>query len=283
MLSLKDFILKLIQGIVIGIGAVLPGISGGVLSVVFGVYQPIMEFLADPVSCFKTHFPVLFPVFLGYGTGFLGVANLLAFLLENNPALSICFFLGLIFGTVPSLFQQAREQGYETGSDCAFFLCMLVTFLLLCLLKTMSIQIPLGTPAFFFCGFCLALSIIAPGMSSSALLMPLGLYAPFLYGIGHLSPAVLIPAGISAVLTIICLSKAINHLFHHHYSLTFHGIIGILLASAVMTIPFGSFFSSIHQCLGNLLCLFLGIAASRACEILTPVPDKKPLAEQSQI
>ena len=64
MLSLKDFFLKLIQGIVIGIGAVLPGISGGVLSVVFGVYQPIMEFLADPVSCLKTHLPVLFPVFL---------------------------------------------------------------------------------------------------------------------------------------------------------------------------------------------------------------------------
>ena len=69
MLSLKDFFLKLIQGIVIGIGAVLPGISGGVLSVVFGVYQPIMEFLADPVSCLKTHLPVLFPVFLGYGIG----------------------------------------------------------------------------------------------------------------------------------------------------------------------------------------------------------------------
>ena len=93
MLSLKDFFLKLIQGIIIGIGAVLPGISGGVLSVVFGVYQPIMEFLADPVSCLKTHLPVLFPVFLGYGIGFLGVANLLAFLLEKHSAFSICFFL----------------------------------------------------------------------------------------------------------------------------------------------------------------------------------------------
>lgn len=272
MLSLKDFFLKLIQGIVIGIGAVLPGISGGVLSVVFGVYQPIMEFLADPVSCLKTHLPVLFPVFLGYGIGFLGVANLLAFLLEKHSAFSICFFLGLIFGTVPSLFHQAREQGDEKGSTCAFFLCMLVVFALLCLLKTMSVQIPQGTPSFFFCGFCLALSIIAPGMSSSALLMPLGLYTPFLYGIGHLSPAVLIPAGISAVFTIILLSKAINCLFYHHYSLTFHGIIGILLASAVMTIPFGSFFSSARQCLGNLLCLFLGIAASCLCGILTPAP-----------
>ena len=66
MLSLKDFFLKLIQGIVIGIGAVLPGISGGVLSVVFGVYQPIMEFLADPVSCLKPHLPVLFPAFLAW-------------------------------------------------------------------------------------------------------------------------------------------------------------------------------------------------------------------------
>lgn len=154
MLSLKDFFLKLIQGIVIGIGAVLPGISGGVLSVVFGVYQPIMEFLADPVSCLKTHLPVLFPVFLGYGIGFLGVANLLAFLLEKHSAFSICFFLGLIFGTVPSLFHQAGEQGDEKGSTCALFLCMLVVFALLCLLKTMSVQIPQRTPAFFFCGFC---------------------------------------------------------------------------------------------------------------------------------
>lgn len=283
MRSLKDFLLKLVQGIIIGIGAVLPGISGGVLSVVFGVYQPIMEFLADPVSCLKPHFPVLFPVFLGYGIGFLGVANLLAFLLENNSALSICFFLGLIFGTVPSLFQQAAEQGYAKGSSLSFFLCMLTVFALLCLLKTSSIQIPLGTPAFLFCGFCLALSIIAPGMSSSALLMPLGLYTPFLYGIGHLLPSVLIPAGISAVFTIVCLSKTINHLFHRHYSLTFHGIIGILLASAVMTIPFTSFFSSIHQCLENLLCLFLGVAASRLCEILTPTPGKKSLTEQSQL
>ena len=117
MLSLKDFFLKLIQGIVIGIGAVLPGISGGVLSVVFGVYQPIMEFLADPVSCLKTHLPVLFPVFLGYGIGFLGVANLLAFLLEKHSAFSICFFLGLIFGTVPSLIASCILRSF---SNCSF-------------------------------------------------------------------------------------------------------------------------------------------------------------------
>ena len=94
MLSLKDFFLKLIQGIVIGIGAVLPGISGGVLSVVFGVYQPIMEFLADPVSCLKTHLPVLFPVFLGYGIGFLGVEDLLPFCRICLPVkiMAPCFF-----------------------------------------------------------------------------------------------------------------------------------------------------------------------------------------------
>ena len=67
MLSLKDFFLKLIQGIVIGIGAVLPGISGGVLSVVFGVYQTIMEFFyfrffSDMGSAFLA-WPICWPFF----------------------------------------------------------------------------------------------------------------------------------------------------------------------------------------------------------------------------
>ena len=72
-----------LQGAIIGLGAVLPGISGGVLSVVFGIYKPAMEFLSDPVRRFKTHMPKLFPYFLGYVIGFMGVANILAFFLRG--------------------------------------------------------------------------------------------------------------------------------------------------------------------------------------------------------
>ena len=51
------FLGKVLQGALIGLGAVLPGISGGVLSVVFGVYRPIMELLSDPVHKWRTHLP----------------------------------------------------------------------------------------------------------------------------------------------------------------------------------------------------------------------------------
>ena len=69
------FLGKVLQGALIGLGAVLPGISGGVLSVVFGVYRPIMELLSDPVHKWRTHLPELFPYMIGSAAGFLGVAN----------------------------------------------------------------------------------------------------------------------------------------------------------------------------------------------------------------
>ena len=75
-------LLKVLQGALVGLGAVLPGISGGVLCVVFGIYKTIMEFLADPIRKFKTHIPKLFPYGVGVILGFMGIAKLLAFLLD---------------------------------------------------------------------------------------------------------------------------------------------------------------------------------------------------------
>lgn len=85
---------KVLQGALIGLGAVLPGISGGVLSVVFGVYRPIMELLADPLRKWKTHLSRLLPYMIGSAAGFLGVANLLSYVLETYPEQSVCVFVG---------------------------------------------------------------------------------------------------------------------------------------------------------------------------------------------
>ena len=49
-----QFVFRVVQGALIGLGAVLPGISGGVLSVIFGIYKPIMELLSNPIANFKT-------------------------------------------------------------------------------------------------------------------------------------------------------------------------------------------------------------------------------------
>ena len=122
------FLGKVLQGALIGLGAVLPGISGGVLSVVFGVYRPIMEFLSDPVHKWRPHLPELFPYMIGSAAGFLGVANLLSYVLETYPEPSVCVFVGLIVGMLPSLWREAGEQGRTVGNvilSCVTLVAML--------------------------------------------------------------------------------------------------------------------------------------------------------------
>ena len=85
-MSPVQFLFRIIQGALIGLGAVLPGISGGVLCVVFGIYKPIMELLSSPVRNFKTHVPKLIPVLIGVAIGFLGVANILSFFLNRSKS-----------------------------------------------------------------------------------------------------------------------------------------------------------------------------------------------------
>lgn len=234
-------IIRVLQGALIGLGAVLPGISGGVLCVIFNVYQPIMEVLSHPFKALKKHAKLLIPVLIGVVLGFLGIAKLLGFLLERYEAPSVCLFIGLIAGMMPSLFREAGEKGRNRYSFISLGIAFVVVLSLLITLKVIKVQIAANFVSYLFCGFCLALSIIAPGMSFSTLLMPLGLYQPFVDGIGSLNFGVLIPAGIGAALTVLLLVKLINWLMDNHYSVMFHAIVGIVIAATLAIIPFGSF------------------------------------------
>lgn len=264
-MSPVQFLFRIIQGALIGLGAVLPGISGGVLCVVFGIYKPIMELLSSPVRNFKTHVPKLIPVLIGVAIGFLGVANILSFFLNRYPDPSVCLFIGLIAGMLPSLFREAGEQGRSKGSWISLVVCMCVIFALLIGLQMNSIEVTPGFVWYLFCGFCLALSIIAPGMSFSTLLMPLGLYTPFVDGIGHFDMNVLVPGGIGAVVTVILLAKAVNTLFENYYSLAFHGIIGIVIAATVMIIPVSSF-ATPGSAIVNIICIAAGVVIALALD-----------------
>lgn len=260
--SIMKFFVKVVQGALIGLGAVLPGISGGVLCVVFGIYKTIMEFLADPFRKLKTHFPKLLPVGIGGVIGFLGIANLLSIVLDKYPAPSVCLFIGLISGMLPSLFREAGEKGRSKASYVSMVIAMVLVFALLISLKVLSVEIAPNFVWYLFCGACLALSVIAPGMSFSTLLMPLGLYEPFVAGIGHMDFAVLIPGGIGALATIILFAKAVDSLFNNHYSVAFHAIIGVVIAATIMIIPFGSFTVSVTSALINVFFICFGIVAA---------------------
>lgn len=257
-----EFVMKVLQGSLIGLGAVLPGISGGVLCVIFGIYKTVMELLAEPFRNFKTHIPKLFPVFVGVAIGFLGIANILSILLDKYPGPSVCLFVGLIVGMLPSLYREAGEQGRSRASFIAMYVAMAVVFVLLVSLQIFSVEIIPNFIWYIFCGFCLALSVIAPGMSFSTLLMPLGLYEPFVAGIGHMDFGILFPGCIGALATVILFSKAVNSLFAKHYAVAFHAIIGIVIAATIMIIPFKSFTISIQGFIINSVCIAVGIGAA---------------------
>lgn len=255
----KSFFLRICQGALIGLGAVLPGISGGVLSVIFGVYKPVMELLANPIRNFKTHVPKLFPIILGGIIGFLGIANLLSYVLEKYPNPSVCLFVGLIGGMLPSLFREAGQKGRSKGSYISLVAAMLLVFALLIGLQSASVTISPSFGWFVFCGFCLALSIIAPGMSFSTLLMPLRLYTPFVDGLGHLSLSVALPGLLGAAVTMLLLPKFINRLFEKHYSVAFHTIVGVVIAATVMTVPWEGFTGSLRESMLNLFFFAAGV------------------------
>lgn len=272
---MSNILLKVLQGTLIGLGAVLPGISGGVLCVVFGVYTVMMEFLADPFRKLKSHLPKLLPIFIGVAVGFVGVAKLLGFFLERYENPSVCLFIGLIVGMLPSLFREAGEQGRNKKSYISLVIAMVLVFAMLISLKVLQVEITPNFGWYIFCGCCLALSIIAPGMSFSTTLMPLGLYEPFVAGIGDFNFGVLIPGGIGAVATVILFAKAVDMLFKKHYSVAFHAIIGVVIAATVMIIPVQSFAASVGSCVTNVICLAVGVVAALMLDRFNQKYEKK--------
>ena len=284
----SHFLLKLLQGVLIGLAAVLPGISGGVLSVVFGIYIPFMEFLSDPKTHFRTHFSLLFPYFLGYVLGFLGIARILSLFLSAYPEETICLFAGTILGSIPTLYRDAKstikKEAMFAGKVPSPLIIMLFSSvfmsILLLFIRCSTFSTKPNFSWYLFCGFCLSLSIIAPGMSFSALLMPLGLYAPFIDGLGHGRIFVILPSGIGAALTILFLSRLINKLFKQYPVYAKHGIIGIILSSTVLSIPYERLYTLWGQnrieFLILLLYLGIGILLARCFdEDKRNVPEEK--------
>lgn len=262
----KMAVLRFLQGALIGLGAVLPGISGGVLCVIFGVYRIIMEVLSHPFQALRKYYKLLIPLIIGGAFGFVVVSKLLGYLLETYPDPSVCLFVGLIGGMIPSLFREAGKKGVTKGSYISLGACFCVVLALLITLNVVQVEIVPNFGWYLFCGFCIALSVIAPGMSFSTLTMPLGLYTPLVSGIGNFDFGVLIPAGIGALLTVILLAKAVDSLLEHHYSVVFHGIIGIVIAATLVIIPYTSFTAGAGACAANVICLVVGVVVALALD-----------------
>lgn len=206
--SLKTVLLRLVQGFIIGAGGILPGISGGVLSVIFGIYRPVMEVLAHPLNGLRRHLSLLLPVGAGAILGFLCGGGLILVLFDRSEKLATCLFIGLILGTLPSLWAEAGAQGRGRGAylSCAASFLALSAVLLYAQYGAFYTMRP-GFLGFLFCGLLWGLSLIVPGMTSSSILMAVGLFTPMAEGFARLDMAVILPWLLGMALIVLTLAR----------------------------------------------------------------------------
>lgn len=273
------FLLKVLCGILIGVGAVLPGVSGGVLCVIFGIYPVVMDMISHPLTNLKNKLKILVPYMIGMVIGFWGVAKMLEMLLTRFEAPCTCLFIGLVAGMLPSLFVTVGKGRNRVLSYLGLSLSCIVVLAILVSLRVMSVEIEPSFLWYIVCGGALAFSVIVPGMSFSTMLMPLGLYTPFVQGIGDFDFRVLIPAGIGAAVTLVAFSRFISGLFNKHYSVAQNIVVGIVIAATAVIIPFNSF-TSILSSVVNLVCIAIGIAFARLLSRLNKRYDGRKTTSQ---
>ena len=246
-------------GVLIGAGGILPGVSGGVLAVVFGVYRPFMELLTHPKTALPRYWRWIPPLALGSALGFMGLARGIAAAIAYSGAMTTWLFIGLIAGTLPALFRDAGKEGRPPAAWASLLLCAAAVFA--GLFYVSRIARSEVTPNFWWYGFCGVLwgmGVVIPGMTSASVMMALGLYHPMMEGLAALDMTVLLPALPGLLAAMLGLARLVTWLFRRHYALACHGILGIVLASVLVIIP--TAYRGPGELAGSVLCCAAGFA-----------------------
>lgn len=231
-----SWISKIIKGIIIALGFILPGISGGVLAAILGIYERMIRFLAHPFKQLKEDILYFLPVAIGMLLGIGLFSYPIEYLLEHYQVYVLWSFAGAIIGTVPSLVKEANRESERDKVDLIWFWA---TFIISGI-SLYSLNFVVGSLSatflnFILAGALLALGILVPGLSPSNLLLILGLYSPMLTGFKTFDLfGTFLPIGIGAVLTFVAFSKFMDYALRVYHSRVYHFIIGIVLSSTLL-------------------------------------------------
>lgn len=235
--DMRDWLIRLFKGAAVGIGGILPGLSGGVLAVIFGIYDKMLSFLGNITKDFWKNVIYFIPVGIG---GVLGVV-LFSVVVEkafgSYQALFTCLFIGFVVGTLPSLFKQAGQEGRDNSDLITMAGSALVIFLLMVLGGQSLTQVQPSFWAWILSGALIGLGVIVPGMSPSNFLIYFGLYDKMAAGISSFDFGVIIPLALGLVICVLSLAKVANWAFAHYYAKMYHFILGTVIGSSLAIFP----------------------------------------------
>lgn len=238
--TVVDWIVRLLKGVLVGIGFITPGLSGGVLAVVFSIYEPLMRFLGNLRDKFIKNVLFFIPIGIGGVIGVVAFSAVVDFAFQNYAAQFTWLFIGFITGTFPSLFKTAGKQGRKWWHWLVLVLTAGGTVFLMRWMESFrSVQI---SPSFFswlMSGALIGLGVVVPGMSPSNFLIYVDLYQPMANGIRNLNLAVIIPLTLGLILCVLLFARLISWLFKKYYALMYHFILGMVVGSTIAIIPEG--------------------------------------------
>ena len=274
-----DWILRLIKGMFIGSGFILPGVSGGALAAVFGIYERLISFLANLKKDFKKNLAFFLPVGLGMAAGVFLLAFPISFLLDRDETKTyvLWFFIGCILGTLPALFRQAGKKGWKPWHIGLLAVTCAAAYLFLQAGKNAgAVSLNQGFFTWVLAGALIGLGVVIPGLSPSNLLIYLNLnqetslYQGMTDGIKSLDFGVIIPLLIGVAVCVLLFSKLMNYVFSRAYATLYHAIIGFVIASTLIIVPTNFNYLS----WGGLICVATLAAGATLAIFMSRLEDK---------
>ncbi len=265
-------LIVMFKGMAFGLSNVVPGLTGGAILIMLGVYEEFVDALGNffiNSSRRKDHLLFLGSLGLGAGIAILLFARLMTWLLGEQPALMMFFFKGLLLGTIPSLLTLHHDLSFTPRRGVAALGGLGVVVLVKAVgqqgsqAAAMAESGSLLSLAYaFVAGFFAGGANVVPGISGAYILLLTGMYGPIMEAISALSRLaihweVLIPSGIGIALGLVGFSKMIDLALKRAPAISCYVILGLLLGSVYGLWHVDSL--NAHP-VALVLCLAVGIA-----------------------
>lgn len=277
-----NFVKDLFKGIIIGIANIIPGVSGGTLAVTMGIYDKIISAVTHLFQNPKKSILTLFPYGIGAVVGIIGLSFSIEWLFLNYPLQTNLFFIGLILGSVPMLYQNVKGKKFTAGYSLTFLVMFgLVVGISLMNGKSMtqvSFTIDLiGFIKLFIVGMIASATMVIPGVSGSMVLTVMGYYLPIIETINQSikylaqlnfvaffqTAALLIPFGLGVIIGIFLIAKLIEILFRKAKVFVYWAILGLVISSPIAILIVAKIESiSLVSMLIGFVFLLLGLKVS---------------------
>lgn len=250
----SDYITLFFKGIFMGIADAMPGISGGTIALLLGIYEELIESISElKISLFsklinkgfksfweKLNGNFLLVLVSGIGISLISFVKISASFLESFPLFIWSFFLGLIFATVYVIYKLIN-QWHNLNF---FFLIISIIFSIFLSSFSAYDTDEISLLYILFSGIIASSAMILPGISGSLILVILGVYAYLIKALDNLELIVIFTFISGAIIGLLGFSRILKYLFNNHRDATYTIMLGLVIGSIENVWPWNKSFST---------------------------------------